>query len=94
MTSKYAYGALVLAKAVYGEIRRALPARSMTPRQMSQMTPPIRFPVCVLHRQLHRQRKAKYDEQIVLNFSPANCAQVERSRGRDLEGRHNNETTG
>ena len=28
-------------------------------------------PVCVLHRQLSRQRKAKYDEQIELHFSPA-----------------------
>ena len=28
-------------------------------------------PVCVLHRQLSRQRKAKYDGQIVLAFSPA-----------------------
>jgi hypothetical protein len=37
------------------------------PRQMTPRTPPIRFPVSVLH----RQRKTKYDEQIVLNFSPA-----------------------
>ena len=42
MTSKYAYGALVLAKAVYEEIRCAL--CQMTPRQMSQMTPPFDSP--------------------------------------------------
>ena len=38
-----------------------------SPPVSTEMTPPV----CVLHRQLSRQRKAKYDGQIVLAFSPA-----------------------
>ena len=50
---------------------QACPPRQMTPLDDS---PPVSTddpPVCVLHRQLSRQRKAKYDGQIVLAFSPA-----------------------